>query len=767
MKALPRLLLIILILVIPVSACTPAEPVTTETPPPISASPAFTEWLYEDLLLLDPIDSSSPDKPDIFAIYYHPADKGWVQIRLDIIGNDWTNYHLRLSTNEVDEITKPQTNQTDLGIRTNLYLELFKTGNTWEVTTIHFFENTLLDLPLLIEENTSTHSLIISLPESYLGKTASPLYLSATIVGPGNELTEVAIAKFGQPLHVARAPLLLAFWDVLPANTPAQLLQRWDGAHTGPYGSRHGLKHLLAAVEEYEVPVALLDLKDPTSLSGLNLIGQIAYIQQLEDKELLILPETGFTHPTLFTKTEEINKNIANTFGFDLSDFAFGPFFKNNLSDANYFFAELEDPSHILSIEKQQMIPLPYTLWDNNTAQQLTETDRNGLTRDTWNKLLNIALSSDENDILILGGSLITSPWADSSIAHTGFQDLTNHPWINVLSREELVSLNTEQSMVEFPCDDLFCSSENAAWTINEDKALDIAFYLPDNAPAASTRVMGTHLLQPTSDTNRQQLQSNYWSQLGHLARAAYWAKNLLLYDSSCDTDIDADNIPECFFVSANTTASFEINDASLITAFHLGGNDITQWVGPTSQIIVGMSDPLFWDLDASTHSDPSVIPGSFILDTAAPLNYEVSEMDDDHIRFTSTDGAISKDYHFTEDSLTVSVETDQPLSTDLVLALDPQQRFQPGWAENYNIFSQTEDSFCWGAADGKAVCVSWTGGPDIEINTFKDSLDSLSQPLDPNKVYPPGHFLPMSLATVTFSTDKDFTVTLSPHPNQ
>jgi hypothetical protein len=272
---------------------------------------------------------------------------------------------------------------------------------------------------------------------------------------------------------------------------------------------------------------------------------------------------------------------------------------------------------------------------------------------------------------------------------------------------------------------------------------------------------MTNNLLRPTIEPDRYHLQSNYWSQLMHL-----WNSSTLGIDTipepSCEQDIDIDEIPECIFASKNTTATFEIADASLITKFHIDESGTTQWVGPTSQIVVGISDPLFWDLDAGTHSDPSVIPGSFILDTAEPLTFEVSELNKDHILFTSTDSAVSKDYRFTEDSLSVTIETDQSLSTDLVLALDPQQRFQPGWANMYNIFSQTEDSFCWGAEDGKAVCVSWTGDPEVEIYTFKDSLDSLSLPLDPNKAYPPGHFLPMSLATVTFSTDKDFTVTLS-----
>jgi hypothetical protein len=748
----PRFLLLLLILVIPVSACAPAQtPQLTETSPPISAAPAPTKWLYEDLLLLDPIDAPTPNDPDLFAVYYQSSQDDWAHIRLDILGNNFSNYQIVI--NIADSTKFSEENEVP-----NLVLIITNKNGIWHAVATRSNDSTLVKFPILIDEIPETYSIIVSFPEKYL-LTEQPMRISIT-----NSSSKVidSAAVFWNSSPPAKAPLLLAFWDVLPANTPAQLLQRWDGAHTGPYGSRHGLKHLLAAVEKYEVPVALLDLKDPGTLSGLDLIDQNDYIQQLEEQGLLILPETGFTDPSFYTKTEENNKYIANTFGFVTSNFAFGPYFKHNLYDSNYFFANLENKSHILSIEKQQMIPLPYSLWDDNTAQQVLEADRNGLTQKTLQKLLDISLTPDNSDLVILGGSLISSPWADSSIAHTAFQDLSNHPWINVLSLEELPSIKTDQSLVEFPCYDLFCSSDYAAWTINNDKALTISFYLQNNALAASTQTMGTHLLHPTSDINRQQLQANYWSQLGHFAQDALWAETPLLYDSSCDTDIDNDNVPECNFVSANTTATFEIDDASLITAFHLNDADVTQWVGPTSQIVVGMSDPTFWDLDAGTHSDPSVIPGSFILDTTEPLSFEVSELDDEHIHFSSTDGSISKDYRFTDESLTVTIETDQPLCTDLVLALDPQQRFQPGWAENYNIFFQTDNSFCWGAEDGKAVCISWTNDPNVEINTFKDSLESLSQPLDPNKIYPPGHFLPMSLATVTFSTDTDFTIILS-----
>jgi hypothetical protein len=85
--------------------------------------------------------------------------------------------------------------------------------------------------------------------------------------------------------------VLLAFWNTVPAYTPAQALRRWDGAHTGPYGERHGLHLLLQAVRRSKVPVVLLDLKTPAALSALDFLGKLPQIQNLSTQGLLILPE--------------------------------------------------------------------------------------------------------------------------------------------------------------------------------------------------------------------------------------------------------------------------------------------------------------------------------------------------------------------------------------------------------------------------------------------------------------------------------------------
>ena len=47
----------------------------------------------------------------------------------------------------------------------------------------------------------------------------------------------------------------MVFWNTLPSATPAQTLRRWDGAHTGPMGGKHGLSVLLQAAASQGVPL--------------------------------------------------------------------------------------------------------------------------------------------------------------------------------------------------------------------------------------------------------------------------------------------------------------------------------------------------------------------------------------------------------------------------------------------------------------------------------------------------------------------------------
>ena len=97
-------------------------------------------------------------------------------------------------------------------------------------------------------------------------------------------------ARWSHPNPI-RAPAA-NFLRHLRSPFPAEALRSWDGAHTGPHGERHGLKHLLDAVEEYQIPTVLLDLKEPENLSALDAMGILPQIDALANNSLLILPES-------------------------------------------------------------------------------------------------------------------------------------------------------------------------------------------------------------------------------------------------------------------------------------------------------------------------------------------------------------------------------------------------------------------------------------------------------------------------------------------
>lgn len=756
MKIFSGVFLSLLLLLVSHTACAPAASPPAETLPPLSPAPSSIEWLYEDLLILDPLDSPASDVPDIFAVYLHPSGQGWVHFRIDLLNSLTAQNTLALAfhtqaggTSRLPQGQSPNISPWDL------LIEISAPDDEPLQATVYESPNTIVPAPISVEEKPESRSVIVSLPVRYLSEDISLTTLQVLITDPETVLdltTPIPLSPTAWP----QAPLLLTFWDTLPANMPAQLLRRWDGAHTGPFGERHGLSRLLAAAERNQIPMSLLDLKEPGALVGLSMLNQLERVLQLEQQGLLYLPETAVTDPFLSIQAAEESRKISQAFGFNPSQAAYGTFLPPYPETYTLFFTSLKDPIHILTHQGQRFIPLPYSPWQNSAAQQVQQVDRDGLTRETWAQLLQTALSPDDADLLVMGGSLITSPWADNAIAPAAFQDLANHPWIQVLSAQDLQTFPAIDSPPTLSADglDLLASQalpeatslkSNPVWG-NLKVQLE---NLPDNPTADSARAMAFHLLRPAGDLPRYQLQSNYWGQLGHLLYAARWADNPTP-QSSCTVDLDFNGDFECVLATPDFLATFEPSDASLVTLFHRDSSGIRQWIGPTSQIVVGLSSPPAWELGADTHSDPAVIPGSLRVDLPPTLAFEVSEVGSTYIRFISADNSVTREYALDGENLTVTFQADRPFTTELVLCVDPQQRFQPKGIDPYQLRTPADDSLCW----GDAVCVKWTDQAQPLIHTFKDSLESLASPENPNQVYPPGHFLPVPLAVLEISAN-------------
>lgn len=103
--------------------------------------------------------------------------------------------------------------------------------------------------------------------------------------------SETLETTFKTPTAYQPLPLQFVFYNTFwPAATPIQAWRRWDGAHTGPRGERHGLRGLLDAAEANRVPLTLHDTTSPFVLSALEAVGGLERITHLESAGLLARP---------------------------------------------------------------------------------------------------------------------------------------------------------------------------------------------------------------------------------------------------------------------------------------------------------------------------------------------------------------------------------------------------------------------------------------------------------------------------------------------
>ncbi len=229
---------------------------------------------------------------------------------------------------------------------------------------------------------------------------------------------EVRSLRPDGPAPTQVAPVLLAFYDTFAGRFPAEALRRWDGAHSGPRGERHGLKHLLDAAEATRLPLTLLDLRTPENLSALDALGALPRLRQMQAESLLSLPE---------------NPGAA---GFELlpSGVAYAP---AGESAFPYQFRFMGDNRHLsrrfaLSFRTPTYLPVPL-------ESAATQPAQDGLPVEVRRALLEIALDDDPANLLALGGSLRDSTWGDPELARRALAYLDSRPYIRVLSEEQLL----------------------------------------------------------------------------------------------------------------------------------------------------------------------------------------------------------------------------------------------------------------------------------------------------------------------------------------
>ena len=717
------------------------------------------KWNYADLRLLEQVDAVEPQQ-DLIAVYARQSSH-IMAFRIDFLETLTTqdnDLYLALDTYPGGRSTLPFSHEAQ--IKWDYLVHLPAAGEA-VITVIQINQESLY---------------------SGLDNTSAQVFVTS----PGSdELTDESA-----PFRISSAPpppakLLIAFWDVMPAATPAQALRRWNGAHTGPQGDRHGLEHLVLAAAENKIPVALLDLRTVKSMAAIDLMGAAEVVAALSQQGYLLLPDAAYGTAELNQYTLAQSKNASHQFGYSASPFAFAPSQTPLRGGYEAAFAYLPEIDHILQWQGLRLIPLPLPIYHSSSADvegyYAGQVNRAGLTLEAKQALLDTALSADPNDFLVLGGSMPGSYWADSNIAPQAFQYLNNHPWIAPLTATDMLTMPARKTQDDpVLCDDLLCSPQppgnvqhQSSDQTNQDlltspqlekKIRDSLSNLPDNPISEIAYQAYLNMTAPTNDINEIRLRSNYIGEVGHIIEAAHWAADPKSIQT-CQSDIDWDGQNECILATEKDFISFEQDGGRLLFFFSLTPAGAVQLVGPQSQLAIGLSDPGEWQLHLGTASDPAEIPGAFADSRSAwPLYRTEISSPANRIIFTSPDDQISKSFYLGDNKLTIEYKAATPVNTQIPIIFPGRQPTQPEWAKSYSI-EPTQTGFLWG--DPQALQLQFSNdGASYTITTFMDSLEWLPEPEDPNRYYSAGHFLPFPLAVININAPGDFTSQIELHNN-
>ncbi len=369
--------------------------------------------------------------------------------------------------------------------------------------------------------------------------------------------------QFDAPPPDTRAGYFLAFYNTLaPSASPIQALRRWDGAHTGPRGERHGLRFLLDAAQKYRIPITLLDLLTPEKLSALDALGALPQLQTMTREKLLILPSVADGEDDL---SLALSRSASQTFhlpaSFSTADpAALPPFYRTG---------------NISSLTDSALHP-----------------DPDGLSLETRKALLNAALRNDPKP-LPLGGDLAQTLWADPYAVDFSFAYLAARPYLHPAPDASRQLLADQMIRGQVPA-----SLQGLSAT---------------DSPLYASAWQFSRLLQLAP----RPLQQPYQPILEILARASRWGEQPSVIQSC---------VPEvaCFLSSRRVLAVFGL-DGRLLYLFARDSDGTHQLVGPTAQFFLGLGDSSLWQPSAGWEADPGQVSGAFGMPPGQVVRLEMS----------------------------------------------------------------------------------------------------------------------------------------------
>jgi hypothetical protein len=694
-----------------------------------SSNASLQSWEYADLRSLDPIDASEPEQ-DLIALYSR-IDNQSVQIRLDflemasVIGTD---IYILFNTNPggLSEFNSGSSESITTDINWDYLIKIPARGN---VVVIDDQYISVLGMALLIVRDPSTESLMLSFNKSTLPISISSTTIQIIVTSAGNNhiLDKSNSFSIDAP-SPARVQIFFAFWNAFSANTPAQALRSWAGAHSGPMSSRHGLKYLLDSAFMTKTPIYVLDLITFDNLSALDYINALYIVKDLINQGILSsenLGEVTNWENDFYLLKNKINMSVNIIYSLSEIDYA--------QYNKNFHDCPLVPRQHTLSID-----------------------DMNSLL-DCKKSLIAYAINHPTLPI-IMGGDFSVSLFGDPNISLAVFRYVATHPWLQVLSNDSFSTVYhssffsnvVRQLPKELPeSHTQFIDAETSSEIYNTiEEALS---HSPDNIITNVARQVYQRLVQPFP-TETRSLRNNYLGQIGYLVAAAEWVEHPNS-NVSCSSDLDFDVHNECIMANNNIFAIVDPDGGYIPFVFAVDDNSIHQIIGPTWEFIVGLSDSSEWDIQRGLLSDPAQFLGAFADSYHDWNDYDVLNSDG-KIILVSGNTSKRKELFLYENGLHVEIQnlTNLPSSYNIPIVVDPWVRYTPGWGDLYSRVKSTH-SFYWGIKQGVGVEIKSTNL--INSFAFNDTRAVMSYPEDPNFDYSRGHYLPFPMAlTIVNATD-------------
>lgn len=740
--------------------------------PVVDAPGKDLPWRYADLRLLSQPSGNDPGL-GLIGMYSRIAD-GDLQIRLDLMdmkSGDEGNFYLALDTHPGG------TNRLPLNTQAGFDWDILVIAKAKEeVTVMDENDQILSGLLPRVDRSSSMDSVVIKLRWLPPINSGHPIKAEALAVADGSldptsRLGPVSL----ESLPPMRAGLLLEFWNTLPAGSPAQALRRWDGAHSGPLGQRHGLKPLLDLGEHFGIPMALLDLKTPAALSALDVLGGIDEIRRIYQKGLLILPDATWGDPQAAEASLAYSQSAARLLGLPSSPFLFSSN-SSLFGQYNLTFAQFTDNRFIRKNGQLKIIPLPGHIQNwKNPPDADPQATMEGPSLEVRQRLLSAAVSDIGGQLVILGGSLPASTWGDARAAAATLEWIAAHPWIHPLGQADLMTWpacngSSCQSNLP-PCADLLClepfrniplyTSEGQLYP-KELKADDLRSVIRKDLSVVAPGPIRDlawqaylALTDPLADPALQDLRAGYLGQIGNFLAASRWEADPGDL-SDCSQDLNWDGQEDCILANKDFFGIIERNGARLTLAFFRSAQGLQELTGMSAQFTAGLSDPSTWQQNLGPAGDPEVIPGAF---SDLPSSWEPYTVKDYPGRMEfSRAGGEKKLFTLQPDELVVTYEGKGPYEVQIPFVIGSYQRFNPGWANLYEMKLETQ-RLEWGWNGLEPVVLQSTGS--LSIQTFIDSMNLMHMPENPDRSYPAGHFLPFPVAAARIRSSESMTITI------